>query len=258
MNTDDPRLATLHERRAFLLRSLDDLDREHAAGDMSDADFDLLHNDYSRRAAGVLREIEGETLPAVASTSKPSPRLGKKLVVGSFIGAVAVGAGLLVRSVAGERKGSDGLTGTINAAQANNLDAKVQALLQKGRDSLTSDPFGALQSFDQAAALDPTQAEALAYGGWVLRLVSVSVEDATKKSELVNGALARLNKAIEVAPRYPDARAFRGVLLLRDKNDPKAALSDFVALEALNPPAEIQQLVTGARQDAEAAAAKVG
>jgi tetratricopeptide (TPR) repeat protein len=255
------RSTELQERRAFLLTSLDDLDRERAAGDLSDADFDLLHGDYSRRAAEVLREMEG------ASTSSARIPLTQNVVpsnrgrVAAMLGALvvfAVGAGVLVARLAGERTGNDGLTGTVRSATANTADAKVEALLQKGRDNLGSDPLAAIKSFDEASALDPTQAEAFAYAGWVLRIVAQSVDDKAQKAELLDGAFARIEKAISIAPRYPDARAFRGVMLLRDRDDPKAALADFVALEQLNPPAQIEQLVTSARRDAEDAAAKLG
>ena len=52
------RLAELEEERRFLLRSLDDLDREHAAGDVDKHDYATLRDGYTARAATVIREIE--------------------------------------------------------------------------------------------------------------------------------------------------------------------------------------------------------
>ncbi len=255
------RASELRERRAFLLASLDDLDRERAAGDLSDADYELLHGDYSRRAADVLREIEGASNSSarvpLSPSNAPANRGRVVAILGAFL-VFAIGAGVLVARLAGERTGNDGLTGTVRSATANAADAKVEALLQKGRDSLGSDPLTAIKSFDEASTLDPTQAEAFAYAGWVLRIVAQSVDDATQRKELLDGAFARIEKAIAIAPRYPDARAFRGVMLLRDRDDPKAALADFVALEQLNPPAQIEQLTSSARREAEDAVAKLG
>ena len=51
-------LARLEEERGFLLRSLDDLERERAAGDMDDVDYTTLRDGYTARAAAVLRAIE--------------------------------------------------------------------------------------------------------------------------------------------------------------------------------------------------------
>ena len=56
MNPD--RLAALEEERRYLLRSLRDLDVEYEAGDVDDTDYETLRDDYTKRAADVLRSIE--------------------------------------------------------------------------------------------------------------------------------------------------------------------------------------------------------
>ncbi|MGI8686678.1 MAG: tetratricopeptide repeat protein [Acidimicrobiales bacterium] len=48
---------SLEEDRAYLLRSLADLEREHDAGDLDDADYLALKEDYTARAAQVLRAL---------------------------------------------------------------------------------------------------------------------------------------------------------------------------------------------------------
>ena len=58
---DPDALAALEEERDFLLRSLEDLEREHAAGDVDDSDFEELKDDYTARAAAVIRAIEDRT-----------------------------------------------------------------------------------------------------------------------------------------------------------------------------------------------------
>ena len=55
---DPDELAALEEQRDFLLRSITDLDQEHAAGDLEDGDYQSLKDDYTARAAEVLRAIE--------------------------------------------------------------------------------------------------------------------------------------------------------------------------------------------------------
>ena len=99
--------------------------------------------------------------------------------------------------------------------------------------------------------IDPQNPEAIAYGGWLLRIVAQSADGPTR-NELIKRAKDRLDNAIAVAPAYPDARAFRGVLLLRDLGDPAAANKDFEALDALDPPPFVKQLVASARQEAAA------
>src|SRR5262245_30925183 len=95
---DPDRLASLEEERTFLLRSLRDLDAEHAVGDVDDDDYATLRDGYTKRAADVLREIDdGESrLPSRRSASAMR-RLG--IVVA--VVAVAAGAGVLVARSSG-------------------------------------------------------------------------------------------------------------------------------------------------------------
>jgi tetratricopeptide (TPR) repeat protein len=51
-------LEELRGERDMLLRSLEDLDREHDAGDLSDKDYEMLRDRYTARAASVLRALE--------------------------------------------------------------------------------------------------------------------------------------------------------------------------------------------------------
>ena len=48
----------LDDERAFLLRSLEDLEREHDAGDLSERDYAVLRDRYTAHAAAVLRSLD--------------------------------------------------------------------------------------------------------------------------------------------------------------------------------------------------------
>lgn len=257
-------LALLEEERASLLRSLTDLEREYEAGDLDDADYHALKDDYTVRAADVLRrkaDLEsGHTRKVdaarVARSQRPTWRT-PVIVIATF--ATALGAGLAVARFAGERVGNQGLTGSIRSASADtsptmtgDRSGEVNALLAKAQQNLSADPLVALQSYDQVLTIDPENPEAIAYGGWLLRLVAQSAEG-DQKTELINRAKARLDNAVAIAPKYPDARAFRGILFLRDLGDAESAKADFTALDALKPPPFVLQLVSAARAEADAA-----
>ncbi len=62
-------LARLEEERAFLLKSLDDLEREREAGDIDEHDYETLKDDYTRRAVTVLR---ARSRPAGRSSPRPA------------------------------------------------------------------------------------------------------------------------------------------------------------------------------------------
>lgn len=263
-NANPDRMRELEERRDFLLRSIDDLEREHEAGDLTEADFNLLHRDYSRRAADVLKELEevrGPVSPSIGIEPTPLDRaIAKKArTLRGFawvaIVVFAVLSGVFVAKIAGVRSNKDSLTGTVRAAEANTTAAQVQKLIREGREQMAADPVAAIQKFDQAVALDLSQVEALTYGGWLLRLVSQSVTDDGQRAELLRGALKRIDQAIELDPGYADARAFRGIIRLRDQDDPKAAIEDFAILDTVTVPDEVATLVGNARIEAEQAAA---
>ena len=79
-------MSALHDERDFLLRSLDDLEAERAAGAIDDETYATLHADYTARAAAVLRAIErGEEEVAVEGDSARAGRMK----VGVWIGVVA-------------------------------------------------------------------------------------------------------------------------------------------------------------------------
>mgnify|MGYP006292610163 CR=1 FL=1 len=56
--TDRDRLS---EERDFLLESLRDLERERQAGDIDDDDYVTLRDDYTVRAARIIRELIDST-----------------------------------------------------------------------------------------------------------------------------------------------------------------------------------------------------
>ena len=77
---DPDRLVAMEEERDFLLRSLDDLDAEHRAGDLDDHDYDELRDDYTVRAATKhlerYRELRGAVDEALALSLPGEDRLG--------------------------------------------------------------------------------------------------------------------------------------------------------------------------------------
>lgn len=165
------------------------------------------------------REVAG---PGAARTAR-----WRRLTVAALV-VFAVAAGATVARTAGTRLPGEPLTGRAPA------EARPEDRRRALRDAVAARPDdpaahlalarfdlargrypAALRSFDEAARLDPTNAEALAYGGWIVRLAG-----------LVDEGLARIDRAIAADPDYPDARFFRGVILLRDRSDPAGAIPE--------------------------------
>jgi tetratricopeptide (TPR) repeat protein len=238
----------LEQEREFLLRSLADLELERAAGDLDEADFRVLRDGYTARAAAVLRALErardattvepgpdGAPSPMSSSPSSPRARLRRPLrtiAVASLVGGVALGAGLLVAGTAGDRLPGQTASGSLPAGEADRL-AEARSLLTRGRT------VEALQKFDQVLRTDPRQPEALAYRGWLLRLAGV----AASAPRLVDRGQQSVEAAIAADPSYADAHFFRGVILLEDRQQPAAAVAELRLFLATNPPPALRSAV---------------
>lgn len=233
---DPDALAALEEERDFLLRSLDDLEREHDAGDVDDHDYETLKDDYTARAARVIRAIESHQ--ARLDAARPPRSWRRLLATAAGVVAFAVLAGVLVAQASGRREAGDTLTGDIRTSTRDRLTEAVQLASEQRYDE-------AIEIYDEVLAEQPDNAEALAYKGWFQFLSG----DA--------GALDSLTAALEADPDYPDTHAFLAVILARaGRTD--AALAELDRLDALDPPPQIEQLVGELRTQLEAEAAAGG
>jgi predicted anti-sigma-YlaC factor YlaD len=235
---DPDRLAELEEERAFLLRSLDDLDREHEAGDIDDADYETLRDGYTARTAAVLRAIESEQI------ARPARRRANMRRVAAWAGlvvAVAVLAGVLVAWASGNRLPGDSSSGDITQ--------NVTSELAEARSLQSSDLKGAIQRYDDVLKVEPDNAEALAYRGWLVVLVG----NQAKAADLVQTGEKSLQRAMQVAPSYADPFCFEAIVRFRMYNDAAGALPPVKQCLALNPPSEVAGLVQGLQQQITAA-----
>jgi len=244
-------LAHLEEQRDFLLRSLNDLERERGAGDIDDTDYQTLKDDYTVRAAAVIRAIE-EGHAAVASSrprrgSAVARRRTRTIAIGTIAVVVfGVLAGVLVAGSSGERMAGQQVSGTISSGpiadaltKAHTLDQQAQAL-------------EALQAYDAVLKLDAKNVEALTYRGWLLARTSQSA--GPSKETLLQRAQQSLDQAVELNPSYAEAHVFRGITLFRYLGKPKEAIIEFQLVLAGNPPTDVRTLVQGELDAAMAAA----
>ena len=227
---DPDRLAALEEERDFLLRSLDDLDAEHAGGELDDDDHRALRDDYTARAAATIRAIEAQR--EVVAGPRRSPR---RFLLGAAVAVVfAVAAGLALAAAMGQREPGGTITGTVDSPRARVLECQ----------QIGADPNRLLESircFDEVLAVDPGNAEALAYRGWYLVLAWRSSGDAPEARELLPAGLSYLDRAIAADPALPDARAFRAVAA-EWAGDPATACEQLGELARRPRPPMIDQL----------------
>lgn len=214
----------LGEEREFLLRSLRDLDAEHAAGDLDDDDYNELREEYVARAAAALRrqddepagddasvESEGEA-PALVQplVAAAAPRRWRTVLITLGVIVFAIVAGVLVARMAGRRLPGDSATGGVQRTTAVKL-AEASKLLQV-------DPVSAVKLYSEILRDEPDNAEALTYEGWLL------VQ--TNQADLVDRGAEQLDRAIAVAPDYADPHVFKG-LMLRAAGNTAGAIAEF-------------------------------
>ena len=262
---DHDALASLETERDFLLRSIADLETEREAGNLDDERYRALKDDYTARAAAVLRSIEEgrDARPA----PPPVPRK-RKLLTGGAIVAFVVVAALALAAAAGKRHDGQTVTGNAQSSAAQPDTARRAALERQVKDHPDDptahlvyaryllekgEPTEAVKEYVATARLDPKNAEANAYAGWVSFLAAQSENaDPNTAAELTDRGLARLDAAIAANDGYPDAHFFRGMVQLRGKNNPKAAVPDFERYLALVPNGplndQVKKLLDQARQ----------
>ena len=222
--------AKLAEERDFLLASLRDLEREREAGELSDEDYQTLRDDYTARAAAVLRALQrGRPRSGRRATAPltPAPRRSRRslaVTVGVVV-AVAALAGGAVTAFSGPRRTGAPMTGSL----PDTPSGRMAEALQLERQGKAAD---ALKIYDELLKADPRNVQALAYRGWLL-----------KRAGLTDLAMASLDQAVSIDPRYPDAHFFRGMVLYQDRKDPAAAVVEFRLFMSNNPPREMVPMV---------------
>jgi hypothetical protein len=234
------RLAELEEEQRFLLRSIADLQREHAAGDIDDADFRSLRDGYVSRAAAVINDISVGRDSLAGRPRRSKKKLGAGLAVAA---GLAVGSGVVLARAVGDRAPGQVITG-------GQFD-DVAISLSRARQLLATDPSAAIEEYKKVLDVEPDNVEALTYSGWLVVLQG----NATGADDTVGIGIEVLASAREIDPTYPDAVCFMGVANAEMLTTPKLDVAMPLLEECLakNPPAEVRQLVESVLATAQAA-----
>ncbi len=235
---DDLTRTQLEAERDFLLQSLDDLEAERADGGIDEESYRALHDDYTARAAATIRALRDDVdaRPPDPGTSWRRKAIAIGLVV-SFAAAagislaLALGARLPGQTASGNttpRTSSSGSAGRLRqlAAAVDQDPTNVGTrLLYAQLLEADGDLAGALAQYDAVAGIDATNAQAVAQSGRILYLTAgrASAADA---AGLVDRAIERLDRAVELDPDYADARFFRAIVRANEFGDFAGAQSD--------------------------------
>jgi tetratricopeptide (TPR) repeat protein len=252
-------LAELEEQRNFLLRSLDDLDAEHGAGEIDEDEYRVLRDDYTARAAVVLRSIEDGHAQLPPSDPQARRRNATILAGVLFVGALV---GFAVSQFAGQRAPGQTITGEADQSVRTRLvlaeqtfasgdvegartavddvlrdDARLTgALLLSARLHVQeSEVLAALQELDRVLRDDPSNVEALTLRGWTL----VNIDD----PDLVREGIEALDAALAQDPETFDPYLFRGSVARYVEADLLSAIDLYNAALENGPPPAMQAVI---------------
>jgi tetratricopeptide (TPR) repeat protein len=244
---------SLEAEREFLLRSLDDLDNELLAGNIEPDKYRVLHDDYTARASAVIQSI-ADGVARDAPGAPRVPRAMRAVTIGGIVAFAVLAAILLAhavgaRSPGGEITGDSQSKGTPTSvseaaalaaakAAATAQPTSYDAQISYARELMaTGDLPTAIEEFVTSSQLDPTQAEPLAYAGWLTALVAQQVTVAATQKTLLDSAAKNLDQAIAADPTYPASYVFKGLLLSQIEKKPCAgavALQEYLATAPAN------------------------
>jgi tetratricopeptide (TPR) repeat protein len=254
MNALGPdQLTELEEERRFLLRSLADLEREHAAGDVDEVDYRALKDGYTVRAASTLREIEQGR-----SALPPKPRVDwrRRLITGGVVVALIAAVWWALAASSAER---------LPGQQVSGLDPRDerQVLMAQARDLQFQQPGAAAELYAQVLEDDPDDPEALTYYGWTLALDAATGGQAQATTAAtapasdvgddpvvaqLRAAVDSLLRATELDPTYADPKCFLGIVNANFLDNAEQALPWVDACIDAGPPADVLGLVQGLRE----------
>ena len=211
------------DQREFLLRSLEDLEREHDAGDLDDADY----------------------LGAARTTTPPGPRRAlraERRRVRRPAGAATAGCSCSPACWPSRRWPACSWPRRPAAATpatpppGASTSRSPRSSTRRGRCFSEGDADCAIELYDEVLAEQPTNAEALTYKGWAQYTLLGDTE----------AALVTLIEAATAHPDYPDVHAFLAVLFFRSGLLQQAS-NELDRLDALDPPPDLLAQIEGLR-----------
>ncbi len=260
----DPRQQLAEEKRAALV-ALRELDFEHAAGHVSDADFADLRARYEGEAAAILTALDqlGPADPAPPSAGARAPSgsawrhpvaLGTAALCLVAFG-IAVGVGI-VRYTEPDPMAGQPPTGSrplaalpTEAPPATGAGGRVpppevlRGMLQAARASLGQGRYGeAIAAYQAVLKRDPNNVDAMTHLALIVAIGG--------GPEHADRALETFDRALAIDPNYLPALLYRGQVLYEVKQDVGAAIRSWEKFVALAPPGEDRDRVAKMIHDA--------
>lgn len=262
----------LAEDRRAALRALRELEFEHDAGHVSDADYEDLRARYEAETALILADLDrlgpAPATPEPVIATPVTPARGFRHPVAIAVGAVALvvfgvalGVGIVrytepdanagaampgSRPLAG---GGGEMPSAANAPRGPVTPEILQGMLQAARSSLFARRYNeAIAAYQAVLKRDPDNVDALTHMG----LIAAIAAQGEHGAEMVDRALGLFDRALTLDPSYPPALLYRGQVLYEVRKDIPGAIKSWEKFIAVAPPGEDRDRVTKMLADARA------
>lgn len=237
----------LEERRRAVIESLEEIEADHAAGNLAESDFEEMRRRYEREATAVLRELESLGRPekpraparkkaAAASSSSKSSR-GVSAVVGWVAAGVAFGAlAMIALSGSVGPRGDGVMTGSVPSPG----ESQPQQAASSSGSALVPVDVERMRELEGVVANDSSDVEALVELGSLYlgaqrygEVAQVSMRalalDSTHPGALTNLGMtlvaaghkpqgkAAFDRALESDPDFHRALLFKGMIAFQDR-----------------------------------------
>jgi len=262
----------LAEDKRAALRALRELEFEHGAGHVSDADYADLRARYESETAIILAELDRlgpapAAVPADAGAPAPAPRAGFRhpaVIAVAAVALVTFGVALGVGIVRytepdpmagapppGSRPMADmDAPSAANAPRGPVTPEMLQGMLQAARASLFARRYNeAIAAYQAVLKRDPTNVDAMTHMG----LIAAIAAQGEHGAEMVDRALDLFDRALALDPNYPPALLYRGQVLYEVRKDVPGAIKAWEKFVKVAPPGEDRERVVKMLADARGA-----
>jgi hypothetical protein len=229
---DHDRLWIIDDAISTLRKSIDDAEREHAAGELSgDELHDIVSSDSQR-----LRELEEERAVLLSGddadrapredVAEGRTRKPWKRTVGLVL--IAIALAVYVLQFAGVRLPGQQATGTVSQSAAKSLHDQ---LIEAETAAAAGDSGRALQLFNAILVKHPQNAEALAESGWLTYqagLIGQQPRSMTAGAKLVE-------RSITVDPGAPAGHLYAALIAAREGRPKSTIVAELIAFTHASP-----------------------
>ena len=217
----------LNDEQEFLRRSLQDAEREHEAGDLSDEDHAVLVARDAARLTVVEAELAAlgeepadpalvaETEDDEGTETRPLPRWRLVGIAASCL-LIAAGVVVLVAHFITARQAGQVSSGSVTVSQAQLIEQQLQQALTQNNKGNTQ---AALTLYNKVLSEDPSNPAALAYAGYL----QWNVGSAAHVPSLVRIGRAEIETSVRDSPSYYEGHLFDGLVLANQDHNNAAA-----------------------------------